>query len=169
MKAPKGTKGRKQIKFSELCAEDIMHEDVITVQASDPLAEAERTLVDAQVGGAPVLDHQGNPIGVVSVRDLIRHRTEDAELPEDASSQVFDDYIDETEDVSLERGGSGACVADVMATTLVSVGRTTSLVDVAKRMVEAKVHRVLVVEHGRLVGIVSTIDMLTALATHPLG
>lgn len=168
MKAPKSAKSRKQARFSELCAGDIMHEDLVTVQANDPLDEAERTLVDAQVGGAPVLDHQGNPIGVVSVRDLMRHRTEDAELPEDASSQVFDNYVDETEDVGLQRTGSGACVADVMATALVSVDRATGLVDVAKRMAESKVHRVLVVDRGKLVGIVSTMDVLAALAKHPL-
>jgi CBS domain-containing protein len=169
MPAPKAKKAKKAVSFSQLVASDIMRRELIALRAQDSLAEAERTLVDAQVGGAPVVDEQGKPIGVVSVRDMARHRTEDAELPEGTDAGVFDDTSDDDEDVEFGRRESGACVEDVMTSTIVSVRPITPLVDVAKRMVEAKVHRVLVVDGDQLLGLLSSMDMLAAMASHAPG
>ena len=169
MPAPKTQKARKTASFSQLVASDIMRRELIVLRAQDSLAEAERTLVDAQVSGAPVVDEQGKPIGVVSGRDMARHRTEDAELPEGADAGVFDDTDDDDEGIEFGRREPGACVEDVMTSAIVSVRPITPLIDVAKRMVEAKVHRVLVVDGDQLLGLLSSMDMLAAMANHPAG
>jgi CBS domain-containing protein len=56
-------------------------------------------------------------------------------------------------------------VTEIMATTVLSVEPSTSLVDAAARMHERRVGAVVVVEAGRLVGILTERDVLRAVAT----
>ena len=158
------TKNSRAADIFSMCAEDVMQCKLVTVGVSDTLAEAERTLAETQVSGAPVLDTNGRLLGVVSVRDLVRHRIEDQDLPAGVEVEVFDNEVDETETVAFERPGSGACVGDVMTQEIVSVTPTTPLPMVARRMVETRVHRVLVMRGEQLVGLVSSMDLLGAIA-----
>jgi len=54
-------------------------------------------------------------------------------------------------------------VADVMSPFILSVRPETALMDAAKLMVDDDVHRLLVTAEGRLVGIVSSMDVLRGL------
>ena len=148
-----------------LCAADIMQRNLVRVAAGDTLPEAERKLTEAQVTGAPVIDDTGRVIGVLSIRDISRHRLEDAELPADATVEVFDDETDETEQITFRRPESGACAADVMTPDVVSVTSSTAIPQIARKMLDAHVHRVLVIERGRLLGLISTMDLLGVFAS----
>lgn len=53
---------------------DIMQHRVVTVLADTPLTEVARVLWDEQVGGVPVVDESGRPIGFVSASDLMRFK-----------------------------------------------------------------------------------------------
>ena len=55
-------------------------------------------------------------------------------------------------------------VKDLMSRHLVAVSADDSLAVLAQRFLEHHIHRVLVVEHGRLVGIVSTLDLVRLFA-----
>jgi CBS domain-containing protein len=55
-----------------------------------------------------------------------------------------------------------------MTRHIVAVAPDTSLRDAVRRMLEDRIHRVLVVEGGHLLGIVSTIDVLRALVPVPV-
>jgi len=147
-----------------LCAEDIMQRKLVAIGVSDTLPQAERALSEAQVSGAPVVDGNGRLLGVVSVRDLVRHRTEDQDLPDGVEAGVFDNEVDETETVAFDRPSSGACVGDVMTQDIVSVPPTTPLPQIARRMLETHVHRVLVMQGEQLLGLVSSMDVLGAVA-----
>ncbi len=164
MPAQKTTRSRRRPDPFDLSAADVMQQSVITVRASDSLREAERVLAEARISGAPVVDDAGAVLGVLSLRDLARHRAEDGDLPEDADVEVFDSGVDDTEQVAFDRPASGACAADVMTQDLVSVAPAATLAQVAKRMVDAEVHRVLVLERGKLRGLVSSTDLLRVLA-----
>jgi len=150
--------------FSFLRAKDVMQSELVVVHASDPLREVERMLVDAQVSAVPVLDDDEHLLGIVSMRDVVSRYADDHELPADADPDTFDDEIDETETVAFQRLEDEPCAGDVMATDLVTVGPNALLPDVAARMVDHRVHRVLVVDRQKLVGLISTMDLLGALA-----
>ncbi len=156
---------RRTADLADLCARDVMQSKLVTVHASDPLREVERVLTDAKISGVPVLDDDGNILGVLSMRDLIRRYAEDRDLPEEAYCRDFDDGIDETEQASFQRVGEGPCVGDVMTTEIASVGPNASMGEIAGKMVSAEVHRLLVVDHGRVVGLVTTMDVLRAMAS----
>lgn len=65
--------------------------------------------------------------------------------------------------------GPANVVADFMTADVVSVAPTAPLADVARMMVDAHIHRVVVLdEDGKPVGIVSATDVLAALAWHGL-
>lgn len=72
-------------------------------------------------------------------------------------------------DIALELGSRDARpsevkVGDVMSTDVVSVRPDADVTEVSRRMQEAQVRRVLVVDDGRLVGIISTADLARASA-----
>ena len=51
-----------------------------------------------------------------------------------------------------------------MTTDIVSVEPQTPLAEVARRMVDAHIHRVFVLDQGRPVGVITSTDILAALA-----
>jgi CBS domain-containing protein len=158
------TKAHRPIEFTALRAVDVMQRELVTVHASDPLREVERVLVDAQISAVPVLDDDLRVLGIVSMRDVVSRYAADHDLPDDADEDSFGDDIDETEPVAYQRLDVEPCAGDVMATDLVSVGPNALLTDVARRMVDNGTHRVLVIDRQRLLGLVSTMDVLRAIA-----
>lgn len=157
--------------FASLCVADVMQRDLVTVHAGDSLNEVERVLTDAGISGAPVLDDNEQIVGVVSMSDLVARRAEGGEFAEELDQDVavrdLDDYeleAEATEVMVFRRPGAGPCAGDVMTAELAHVPPTACLRDAAQTMVERRIHRLLVVERGRVIGLVSTLDLLAALA-----
>lgn len=141
----------------DLCAADLMQRNLITVHADDPVREIERVLVDAQVSSVPVLDECGVVLGVVSMRDVVRRYAE--------SDEPADDDDDGSDDGEFAWSRDEAPRAtDLMATDFVQVAPRASIAEMARMMVDANTHRVLVVERERLLGLVSSMDVLRAIA-----
>jgi CBS domain-containing protein len=151
--------------LADVLAADVMQRHLVTVQADDSLHEVERVLDDAGVTGVPVLDDDGHMLGVLSVRDLVRRYAEDRDLPEAADYRDFDETSDETGPAAFHPAAPAEpCAADIMTTEITSVGPTAGLREVAAKMIAAEVHRLFVVDHGRVLGIISSTDILRALA-----
>lgn len=55
-------------------------------------------------------------------------------------------------------------VAEVMTRTVIGVPGDASIQEAAKRLTDARIHRLLVMEDGRLAGIVTTTDVVRAVA-----
>lgn len=60
-------------------------------------------------------------------------------------------------------------VGDIMTRDLLTLSPEVEVREAARRMLLAEVHRVLVVEEDRLLGVVSTTDMMKAVAQYGLG
>jgi len=169
MKAKNRTPPSPAADFADLRASDVMQRDLVCVRASDPLEEVERVLADARVSGVPVLDDDDQILGVLSTKDLVRSHAEDTEVPKDLGFQDTVLDADDTEPVAYRRSKSGElCAGDVMTTEVASIAPDATLVETARAMVKNEVHRLLVVDRGRLVGIVSTMDVLRPIAGLPL-
>lgn len=148
-------------------AADIMQTSVLTVSESTPLVEVERLLSEHRIGGAPVTDEAGHIVGVVSMRDLLERYSENPEMRPRWSYGLYDvpgGDADGDDYVRLEIPDSSEETArDVMTAQVHSVAKTAGLPEVARRMVELKVHRILVEEDRRHVGLITTFDVLRAL------
>jgi len=144
------------------CAADVMQKKFVTVQAGDPIHEVERVLADAKVGGVPVLDDNEHVLGVISTIDLVNRRADD-DGPEEADYLGVDD--DDTGVLGFHRAiVDEACAGDLMSGELAFVPPTASLREVSRIMVNEHLHRLLVVDQNRLLGLVSTMDVLRAIA-----
>ena len=58
----------------------------------------------------------------------------------------------------------GACVEDAMIRDFVAVAPDAAVEKIARTLVDRGIHRVLVVEGGRLLGIVSSLDLVRLVA-----
>jgi CBS domain-containing protein len=148
-------------------ARDIMRERIVTVDYSAPLSEVERVLSENRILGAPVVDEAGRIMGVVSVKDLLDRYAEDPDTKPRRGHGYFRLSTEELEDEDLESVSlpeeTEDTARDVMTAQVFTVSAKAGLKEIADAMCDHKVHRVLVEEGGKLVGLISTLDILEAL------
>jgi CBS domain-containing protein len=144
-----------------LTAADLMSRELVVVPREMSLQGAARMLSRARVSGAPVVDVAGRCVGVVSTTDFLDwvdgdHSRPSRDANETASNawQIFGSDVAPT-----------ACVSDYMTNDPVVVLPGVAIGDVAQKMLDARIHRVIVVDpSGRPIGILSTTDILAAVA-----
>ena len=164
---------------NSLRARNVMQLGVITIPADARLEAAVRTFEDHRISGCPVIDRVGKVVGVISASDVANSsRLEDGQLAASqstyywasASADLFEDQAEPEE--FLLNGfnsdtGVSVTVQDLMTPRVVSVDPDAPLDQVCKTMVEERVHRVLVTEEDSLVGIISSFDIVRAMAGTP--
>lgn len=162
--------------LSKLTARDIMKTKVLKLDPQSSLEDAVRTLSDMRISGAPVVDRFGRLVGVLSARDIAQPenlrdplgspRASRYEFP-DASPDDDGSYDEDTvfsmENYSPEVVRSGV-VGDVMTADAITVEPDASLRSICALMVREGIHRVIVVDKSKLVGIVTTLDIVRAVA-----
>jgi CBS domain-containing protein len=151
-------------------AGEIMTADVVTVEASRPLAELEEVFLRHQIHGAPVLDG-GRLVGIVSRSDVVRQlKLEEERIaasafylePSDADALRAEDFARVLE--AAAHRVATLRVRDLMVEDLVTVVAEASVQEVAQRMAERRIHRVLVTRGEELLGIVTSFDLVRLIA-----
>jgi CBS domain-containing protein len=132
-------------------AREIMTPDVVTFRADTSATEAAVVLAERRVTAAPVLDDDGELIGMVSEGDLIADR-----FSHDPRSHVRRDLPPEPEPART--------VGEVMTATVVAMSGSADTADLAETMLTYDVRSVPIVEGSTVVGIVSRRDLLRLLA-----
>lgn len=133
-------------------ARDLMRAEPITVRPDAPLLEVLHLFVQAQIGGAPVVDDAGTVHGIVTTTDLLA-----------AIDQAYDEDLDAGEDADqVVAQLDTLTVRDVAAPELVWATPDETVGAIAQRMREEGVHRVLVGDDGRVLGILTAFDLLQA-------
>lgn len=123
-----------------------MRDGVMTVGEETPVSELVDRLQEAHVHSAPVVDEQGNLVGVVSQEDVIL-----GSLGLPPGGEVVPDAVQDP--VSSAR-----IVRHIMTAPAISTTLETSLIDVARMMWQFRIHHLPVVQAGRVVGMVSSLD-----------
>lgn len=139
---------------------DIMTKDVITVRLDTPVGEVAQAFREHGLSGLPVVNENGDLLGVVTERDMIiRHAR--PHLP--AFLPVLGAYIPlgrKEYNESLRRI-TGVVAQDIMTTPPETIGPDAEIEELATLMVEKDINPVPVVdEAGRMIGIVSHTDIL---------
>lgn len=141
-----------------------------------------QVLVENSITGAPVLDQRGKAIGVVSMTDVLRLASHEAEMP---SGQLTwepmitpeevggDDDLPRSEspvpftepqrDVVEEASFDGYQVRDIMTPVAFTLRPSDTLATAAGFLLRGRIHRALVSEDGVLHGIITPFDVLQAL------
>lgn len=150
---------------TDLRAGDVMTPDPVCVGPATTIRELACTFEVHEISGAPVVDQQGRLVGVVSKTDLIRRCAEGtADIPPAYLFEVLckQSDPDEASEVIPE---PLVCVEDFMTEDPLTVPPEMSVGAVARLMFDRAVHRVIVVDQqGLPVGIVTSMDMLCAIA-----
>jgi CBS domain-containing protein len=129
---------RKEPVIMNAVAKDILTPHVACVTEDMAVRTAAQLLRTEAITGAPVVDERGQVVGIISQSDLVSHGLT---APPDERLVVT--------------------VKDVMTPRVVTVEEETPLHEVALRMVQQGIHRVLVVDKAQqLRGIVTSMDIL---------
>ncbi len=138
--------------------QELMNPDVVCLGPKTTIREAEGLLARRRVGGAPVVDESGRILGIVSQNDLVRFAAQRVTVEQ--SGRFFTDE-DEYRDLgNLTADRSDLPVEQVMTRQVYTVARDAGVAIAANIMRERRVHRLLVTDKGRLVGIVTSLDLL---------
>jgi CBS domain-containing protein len=161
-----------ELEMKDLIARDIMNPDVIVAQESMTIQELTDFLTSNMITGAPVVDELGKLVGVVSETDVVRSGARwDAALREKRESSYYlrgwEDKIDEDELGAFHViEDEGLKVRDIMTPLIFKVSEKTSIAEMADTMIGGRIHRLIVTRDDRVVGIVTTLDMLKAIRSY---
>ena len=128
----------------------IMTKDVITLNTTDSLETAELLFKKNHIRHIPVVSGK-EIIGMLSYTDLLRIS--------------FADAVDEHEEYVDTVVYNMFTIEQVMEKNLVSVKPRTSIKEVAQILAKKEFHALPVVENNKLVGIVTTTDLVNYLLT----
>ena len=148
-----------------IAVRDVMDTEVPAIYPSDSVERVLQVMQEHELSGLPVVNEGGRCVGIITEEDLILSgENEDLHLPhyfELFGGFVFLESLSHFED--RLRKATAALARDLMTEDPITI-EATATVDEAARVIAASKHnRLPVVEHGRLVGVVTRVDVLEAL------
>lgn len=129
---------------------DLMQREVKTVHRDDTVNDAVITLTDSHISGLPVVDASGHMVGVISGTDIL---TSEAEARDGVEREALFEQM---------------MVRDIMTPRPLTVAPDEDVREAAQQMLYADIHRLFVTSGERLVGVISTTDIVRAVATGQL-
>lgn len=140
---------------------DVMRRSFATIKPDAPLMDAVQLLMETNQRGLPVVDRDGMLVGVVSEGDFL-HRTELNISP--PPGNWLEELLGIEEDTPARRRMRARLVREVMMPDPVCVDDEASLDEVVALMDARHVAQLPVVCGGSVVGIVSRVELLAAVA-----
>ena len=146
-----------------LCARDLMTPDPVVLSPTDTLRFAAGVLTSIGTGGAPVMNGE-HVVGVISMTDIVEFAADNPSSPGDPVSSARPHS-----EMAVPAGPEWDAldehtVAEVMSLRILSVSPTADVRTLAQLMDAEGVHRLLVMEDDALVGIVTSLDLVRAVA-----
>jgi len=113
---------------------DAMNKKVLTASPNTTVAKAAKMMAELGVGSIIIVKGK-KPVGILTERDLLMKV------------------------VSVDSIPSKVQVGKIMSTPIISIGPGTDITEAARIMAKNNVRRLPVVEHGKLIGIVTASDI----------
>lgn len=146
-----------------LKVKDIMTKEVVSVTKETTVMELAGIFAQRHISSLPVLDQNGELIGMVTETDLVE---QDKNLHIPTVISIFDWVIYLESDKKFEKElkkMTGRTVGDIYSNEVVTVTPATSISDVADMLSSRKITALPVVEGKKLVGIISRIDLIRSM------
>jgi len=141
-------------------AREVMTPNVVSVPAGMGVPEVAKLLLERRISAVPVVDASEHVVGVISEGDLIRRPEIGTDKPRSRWLSFFMSDEDRARDFMKTHG---LHAKDVMSQPVVSVSPEATLTDVVNLMTARRIKRVIVLEHGKLAGVVTRSDLLRTL------
>lgn len=143
-----------------LTARDIMSVDLLCVSPSTGMLELARLLEDNDISGAPVVDHRGMLVGIVSRTDLVHRCAEGiGDVPPAYLFEMLSEQGDEDEAEIIPE--PQVYVEDFMTEDPVTASPDAPAPELAQQMAARNIHRIVIVDEEQApIGIVTSLDLL---------
>lgn len=151
--------------------EDAMEENVIILNKSDKISDANKILAKFGISGVPIVDDDNNLVGILSEGDIMSL----IEVPELDINPILPSPLDVFElpirmkhefdliEAAIKKASS-LIVEEIMTTNVITISGKNSLSDAAEIMDKKSVNRLPVLnENNELVGIITRGDIIAAL------
>mmetsp|Transcript_46843 Transcript_46843/g.69309 ORF Transcript_46843/g.69309 Transcript_46843/m.69309 type:complete len:200 (+) Transcript_46843:63-662(+) len=142
------------VKQAQRLVSEYMAPNPRTLSVSTPIDDAIVDLLGLGVSGAPVVDNSGNLVGFVSASDILHKEETGTLLPMEGSAEDVEAYINSAKKIIAQK------VGDMMTPNPLTVESNTSMRSAAAIMAKEKLHRLPVVDDGKLVGVLSCFDVM---------
>ena len=147
-----------------LTAADMMTGDLKVAEATWSVGELTEFLAAHCISGAPVVDEDGQLIGVVSLTDIARAAAGGPRKRH--GSRAHDFYVYGPALAygvkARPRAEAGLTVRAIMTPHVFDVPANATAKEIAEVMLRHRIHRVFVTESGMVIGVISAFDMLRA-------
>jgi len=148
-----------------LTVRDIMDTDGPSVTVVDSLEQVLHVMREHDLPGVPVVNEGGRCVGIITEADLVIS-DEDADLHLPHYFQLFGGVVFLEPMKRFEervRKAFAATAEDMMTPDPVTIEPSATVREAARVIASRKHNRLPVTEHGRLVGVVTRVDVLDAL------
>jgi CBS domain-containing protein len=156
--------------LTNLLVRDVTRPDVVIVPASVELSQAAALMRASQVNCLPVVDDQGRCVGVLSASDIVARFAERANSTRPLAGEAM----------TLTQGGRCQSllleetpqdyVRPRMSSAVQTVTDDTPILTAARLMSAARLHHLIVLDGScRPVGVISSLDIVSALVHEPSG
>lgn len=145
---------------------EVMSPNPFTLPPTTTVATAAVALSESKVGGCPVVDASGKVVGMLTEMNILEAlRTQHKELkmlmpPELSFGISFVEIVTKREAASAFEDVGNWPIERIMTTDIVSVGPDDELETAIQLMVKHRIHRLPVMEAGKVVGILTRTDIL---------
>jgi CBS domain-containing protein len=149
-----------------LTVRDIMQPDPVSVTVVDSVERVLHVMRDHDLSGVPVINEGGRCVGIITEADLVlSDEGEDFHLPH--YFQLFGGVVFLERWSHFEervRKAYASTAEDMMTPEPITIEPDASVREAAHLIARRKHNRLPVIEHGRLVGVVTRVDVLDGLA-----
>jgi CBS domain-containing protein len=146
---------------------EIMDTDAPSVTVADSVETVLRVLRDHELPGVPVVNEGGRCVGIITEADLVlTDEQDDFHMPhyfQLFGGIVFLESVSHWEE--RVRKAFAATAEDMMTPDPITIEPHATVREAARIIARKKHNRLPVVEHGRLVGVVTRVDVLDALTS----
>jgi len=146
-----------------LTAKEIMTTDVVAVTTDTSLKELAKKFVETRYSNMPVLDENGELVGIISETDLVEQQRP-MHIPTVMALFDWVFYLDSEKKFKEEVDRvTATTVGELCSRNVVTCSPDDSARDLAGLMSKHKVHLLPVVEQGKMVGVVARLDLIRAM------
>jgi CBS domain-containing protein len=126
---------------------ELMQQDVKTVDPEAAVNDVVVSLTDAHISALAVVDGMGRMVGVISSTDILTSEAEAQDAVE--REALFEQMV----------------VRDIMTRRPLTISPDADVREAAQQMLYAEIHRLFVTSGEQVVGVISTTDIMRAVAT----
>ncbi len=142
-----------------MLVKEVMTTNVISCKYNQTVSDAAHKMLENRVGGLPIVDEEDHLVGIITESDFVGKKVD---VPHALVSltKLLGETFHYTDIEEIFRKSKHKLLDNVMTKPPYSTTPNASITDVENIMIKKHIHRLPVVDNGKLVGIITRRDIL---------